>query len=99
MTFKTKSAKHALGIFLLWAVSYQIIWHITFLYIFHYQYAVTHGNKIVFIKLLGELLLYAIFSVRFANLKAQVSNVSKWLLVSLTLLLLVLTFYASIETL
>ncbi len=98
MKIKVSGVNKILVFFLLSAVGYQVVWHFAFQFIFYYQYIVEYAKNIVFIKLLGELLLYAIFSVRFALLSAEVNKRLKYFLFSLAFSLWLLTFYASIKT-
>jgi hypothetical protein len=94
MIFKINNFKHALSSFVIWAFSYQIFWYIAFQFIFQYSYVIEHAQNFIFGKLLGEILLYMVFSIRFTLLVNEVSNKAKYYLCSLSLLLFASGCYA-----
>ncbi len=97
MVFNFKSLKHAVGYFVFFGVGYQVVWYFAFQHIFHYQTLIDHEKSIVFIKLMGELLLYTVFSICFVSLPNSVSKMVKYPLCGVALLLSTLTFYASLQ--
>lgn len=98
MSFDIKNVKHDFSYLVLWAVGYQAIWYFAFQFIFHYQYIIEHASYIILAKRLGELLLYAIFSIRFALLSHEVSIITKFLLFSVAFSLWLLTLNAAVKT-
>mgnify|MGYP001031704656 CR=1 FL=1 len=78
-------------------VLYQVFWYFSFKLLFQYDAIIVNANAIILLKLVLELLLYLLLTVRFIFLTASHNYRVKFMIFAPMIILCGMTFHALIK--